>query len=147
MTAEQSKGLEFDAVVLVEPSAIAGSDITGLRQLYIALTRTTKFLALVHSEQFALLDLQGGDTPALESSTSEPVMSTPAAVATESSTPLRHPVSPNGSIRERTIKLTAQMLADEVRGTLGPDAFEAVVRALAEELAVPLIGGQPDQLF
>jgi DNA helicase IV len=59
MTAAQSKGLEFDAVVLVEPNAIAESSPTGLRQLYIALTRTTQLLALVHSEQFTWLGLDG----------------------------------------------------------------------------------------
>jgi hypothetical protein len=57
------------------------------------------------------------------------------------------PALARGSIRERAIRMTAQLLAEEVRGTLGPDAFESVVRALAEELDVPLVGGNPDQLF
>ncbi len=44
------KGLEFDAVVVVEPAAIAGSDVRGLRLLYVALTRPIRHLSIVHAE-------------------------------------------------------------------------------------------------
>ena len=44
-----SKGLEFDRVVLVEPAAIAAGGIEGLRALYVALTRATKTLVVVHA--------------------------------------------------------------------------------------------------
>jgi DNA helicase IV len=47
---EGAKGLEFDAVVVVEPSAIAGSDRRGLRLLYVALTRPIRRLTMVHAE-------------------------------------------------------------------------------------------------
>jgi DNA helicase IV len=43
------KGLEFDAVVVVEPSAIAGTDARGLRLLYIAMTRPIQHLSIVHA--------------------------------------------------------------------------------------------------
>jgi DNA helicase IV len=43
------KGLEFDAVVVVEPSLIAGPDRRGLRLLYVALTRPIQHLSIVHS--------------------------------------------------------------------------------------------------
>ncbi|MGI8794066.1 MAG: HelD family protein [Acidimicrobiales bacterium] len=42
------KGLEFDGVVVVEPSAIAEESEQGLRALYVALTRATKRLTVVH---------------------------------------------------------------------------------------------------
>ena len=45
-----AKGLEFDAVVVVEPAAIAGSDARGLRLLYVAMTRPIQHLTMVHSE-------------------------------------------------------------------------------------------------
>jgi DNA helicase IV len=45
-----AKGLEFDRVVLVEPAAIAAGGIEGLRALYVALTRATKTLVVVHAE-------------------------------------------------------------------------------------------------
>jgi DNA helicase IV len=46
---QTAKGLEFDAVVVVEPEAIVASDPHGLRLLYIALTRTTSHLTVAHS--------------------------------------------------------------------------------------------------
>ena len=45
----EAKGLEFDAVVVVEPSAIH-TDARGGRLLYIALTRAVQALAIVHAE-------------------------------------------------------------------------------------------------
>jgi hypothetical protein len=50
LTPRASKGLEFDRVVLVEPAAIAAGGIEGLRALYVALTRATKTLVVVHAE-------------------------------------------------------------------------------------------------
>ena len=43
-----AKGLEFDAVVVVEPAEIVEERRHGLRALYVALTRTTRTLHLVH---------------------------------------------------------------------------------------------------
>jgi hypothetical protein len=52
LAVDQAKGLEFDSVVLVEPSAIIaeGSGPTGRRALYVAMTRTTRRLHIVHAE-------------------------------------------------------------------------------------------------
>src|SRR5262249_14302081 len=51
LTAREAKGMEFDHVIVVEPGAIvteaAGGQ--GLRELYVALTRPTRRLVLVHS--------------------------------------------------------------------------------------------------
>lgn len=44
LTVKQAKGLEFDSVIVVDPDAIASS---GLRNLYVALTRATKRLGIV----------------------------------------------------------------------------------------------------
>ncbi|HZQ27043.1 MAG TPA: AAA family ATPase [Acidimicrobiales bacterium] len=44
------KGLEFDAVVVVEPARIVADAPQGLRALYVALTRATKRLTLVFAE-------------------------------------------------------------------------------------------------
>ncbi len=44
------KGLEVDAAVVVEPERIVGEQEQGLRALYVALTRATKRVAVVHSE-------------------------------------------------------------------------------------------------
>jgi len=42
------KGLELDASVVVEPAAIVDEEAQGMRALYVALTRATKRLAVVH---------------------------------------------------------------------------------------------------
>jgi DNA helicase IV len=52
-----AKGLEFDAVVLVEPGQVAERGPAGLRDLYVALTRATQRLYVVHSGELpAALD-------------------------------------------------------------------------------------------
>ena len=45
-----AKGLEFDHVVVVEPSRLVTPDRAGLRLLYVALTRATRRLVVVHAE-------------------------------------------------------------------------------------------------
>jgi DNA helicase IV len=45
----EAKGLEFDAVVLAEPADWIASGDRGLRDLYVALTRATQRLDVVHS--------------------------------------------------------------------------------------------------
>jgi DNA helicase IV len=52
LTARAAKGLEFDRVVIAEPAAIVAEagGVDGLRALYVALTRATKTLVLVHAE-------------------------------------------------------------------------------------------------
>jgi len=49
LTPRQAKGLEFDHVVVVEPAAIAEDGEQGLRELYVALTRPTRTLVVVHA--------------------------------------------------------------------------------------------------
>lgn len=46
---EDAKGLEFDAVTVVEPERIARESPQGLQSLYVALTRATQSLTVVHS--------------------------------------------------------------------------------------------------
>jgi DNA helicase IV len=47
---EAAKGLEFDSVIVVEPGLLVAEAAQGLRALYVALTRTTRRLTIVHSE-------------------------------------------------------------------------------------------------
>jgi DNA helicase IV len=53
LTPREAKGLEFDHVVVVEPALIAdeGGE-RGFRELYVALTRPTKTLVVVHSRDW-----------------------------------------------------------------------------------------------
>jgi DNA helicase IV len=53
VSATLAKGLEFDHVVLVEPAAIVAQEpeaVTGLRRLYVCLTRAVTSLTVVHRE-------------------------------------------------------------------------------------------------
>jgi hypothetical protein len=54
LPAPTAKGLEFDAVVVVEPAmivgGIAGATARGLRLLYVALTRPIQHLTVVHAQ-------------------------------------------------------------------------------------------------
>ncbi len=45
------KGLELDGVVVVEPAAIVADEALGLRALYVALTRPTQRLTVVHADE------------------------------------------------------------------------------------------------
>jgi DNA helicase IV len=45
-----AKGLEFDHVVLVEPGRIASGEASGLRRLYVALTRAVSRLTVLYAE-------------------------------------------------------------------------------------------------
>jgi hypothetical protein len=50
LAADEVKGLEFDCVVVVEPAQIVAEAEHGLRSLFVALTRCTSRLAIVHAE-------------------------------------------------------------------------------------------------
>jgi DNA helicase IV len=50
-TVADAKGLEFDAVVLVDPAGIVEESPRGLNDLYVALTRATRSLDVVHPQR------------------------------------------------------------------------------------------------
>ncbi len=50
LTIEDAKGLEFDAVTVVEPARIVQETRQGLRALYVAFTRATQMLSIVHAD-------------------------------------------------------------------------------------------------
>jgi DNA helicase IV len=54
LTVAGAKGLEFDTVVLVEPGDILGESPRGLNDLYVALTRPTQRLRVVHTKALPL---------------------------------------------------------------------------------------------
>jgi DNA helicase IV len=58
-----AKGLEFDSVVVVEPAEIVAQSPSGMRALYVALTRCTRRLAIVHREPLPapMLPVEGSD--------------------------------------------------------------------------------------
>jgi DNA helicase IV len=66
------KGLELDATVVVDPTGILDEEAQGMRALYVALTRATKLLTVVHPG--ALPDvLAGADAPGSGAPQPQPV--------------------------------------------------------------------------
>ena len=51
MTVRQAKGLEFDAVIVVEPDEIVTQSPRGLSDLYVAVTRATRRLGVLHTTE------------------------------------------------------------------------------------------------
>ncbi|MFE3740241.1 HelD family protein [Streptomyces sp. NPDC059134] len=49
LSVTQAKGMEYDHVLVVEPAAFADRGPVGLRQLYVALTRSTQSLTVLHT--------------------------------------------------------------------------------------------------
>ena len=49
MTVRQAKGLEFDSVVVVEPDGIIAESPRGMSDLYVAVTRATRRLGVLHT--------------------------------------------------------------------------------------------------
>jgi DNA helicase IV len=50
LDAVDAKGLEFDHVIIIEPSLLVAPDAAGLRLLYTTMTRATQRLSVVHAE-------------------------------------------------------------------------------------------------
>ncbi|GAB2690870.1 HelD family protein [Kitasatospora kifunensis] len=48
LTVRQAKGLEFDSVIVADPAGIVAESPRGLNDLYVALTRATQRLGVVH---------------------------------------------------------------------------------------------------
>ncbi|GAA2539554.1 AAA family ATPase [Winogradskya consettensis] len=51
MTVKQAKGLEFDSVVVVQPDEIIAESPRGLSDLYVAVTRATRRLGVLHTAE------------------------------------------------------------------------------------------------
>src|SRR5690606_3542374 len=51
LTTEEAKGLEFDSVIIVDPSGILTESPKGGQDLYVALTRATRRLTIVHDKR------------------------------------------------------------------------------------------------
>jgi len=49
LTPREAKGLEFDVVVLLEPAEIVAASAHGTNDLYVAMTRPTQRLRVLHS--------------------------------------------------------------------------------------------------
>jgi DNA helicase IV len=64
LAALDSKGLEFDAVVVVQPAEIVAESAVGMRTLYVVLTRATRLLTTVGTDDSWLPGSCRADAPA-----------------------------------------------------------------------------------
>ena len=106
---QEAKGLEFDAVVVVEPEQIVADDPRGHRLLYVALTRTTAYLDIV--------------------CVGDPL---PLRAADPDQRPVHDGESP---FSDRDVRRLAEHLAGQVRGAAPSDSFTAVLDELRRRLA------------
>ncbi len=138
VAAVDAKGLEFEAVVVVEPEAIAAGSAHGLRLLYVALTRTTKYLTVVHTGTVLPIPSSQGtqpiEIPALQKLKANEQRPRPAPRARRAA---RSAASAETVLDKFSADLVASMsitLADNVSSTMQPRLWKAIVEALGEEL-------------
>ncbi len=161
--AVDSKGLEFDAVVVVSPHVIVEEDQHGHRLLYIALTRTTRCLSVVHDgDPLALaattdavdamlepLEAQLGAQPALalpglpQSPAQLEMPVVPAATesafgaAAESvSTPGVSEAKTASPLHHAVVAAAAAAMSDEVRASVPPALWPVLIDSLRRSLNV-----------
>lgn len=129
----ESKGLEFDAVVVIEPQEIVSSDDRGLRLLYIALTRTTTHLTVVHSgvllplpdlttvttQHAELPASRDGDLPVHDSGQAEPNL-----------------MAAQLGMEDRLVETIATEIAEAVERVIAPNYFASVIRAVERHLRI-----------
>jgi hypothetical protein len=149
----EAKGLEFDSVVVIEPERIVAESDRGLRMLYVALTRTTRFLSVVHSGPLLpLTPNQQSDAPTLPPAVSEVAAGEPLN-APDAAEAVR-PASDEAGTEDRSKTDTdeaAPVGADDLSGSraqMAPtDISNLVVAAAAAGLADSLRGGVPAALW
>ncbi|MEW1907455.1 ATP-binding domain-containing protein [Kitasatospora sp. NPDC085895] len=61
LTAGEAKGMEFDHVLVLEPATITARGAEGPRQLYVALTRSTQTLMVLHTSPLPSVMLPAAD--------------------------------------------------------------------------------------
>lgn len=124
----EAKGLEFDAVVVLEPERIVSEHDRGLRMLYVAFTRTTQFLAVVHS---------GRVLPLTSAPTTEPKPLPPAVEqldVAESTSNLAPPIASGPSLPNEVGASDQQRTAQDAVAKL-PTPIKEALPATSRDLA------------
>lgn len=155
ISATDAKGLEFDSVVVVSPHVIVEEDVNGHRLLYIALTRTTRYLTVVHDGDPLALNrsVPGADRDELDGTLARqpslPMEGSPAvaeqlaipdqppvASPTELA-PKREPASARSAALKAAVLSTAAMtLAEDVRSSVPTAMWPELIDQLRRELGV-----------
>ncbi|MEW2260075.1 AAA family ATPase [Streptomyces sp. NPDC047869] len=129
LPASQAKGLEFDHVLVVEPSAIAGHEPAGLRLLYISLTRSTQSLTIMHSSPLPAVLTGADDRP-------EPFPTPPSEGAEAAGT-----LEIGAELRVRVVSISGgRYKAEAVQGAHALPLYVAV----RKDAVAPAIGTELD---
>lgn len=138
LTAEESKGLEFDNVIVVEPAAIVDEAERGLQALFVALTRCTSRIAIVHAQPWPVeLRPQEGDSQATPSRREDSQVATGRTVA---STPV--PAIGGTTDFDRQIaRSVAEMLAKHAVKAVAPGILPMVAEEFSRLLSSDLLDG------
>lgn len=80
LSASEVNGLEFDHVVVVEPTAIVRDESAGTGRLYVALTRCTQSLSVIHTDPLPA-ELEGAGHEESPSAEAVPPETSPSAKA------------------------------------------------------------------
>lgn len=153
VSARDAKGLEFDAVVVVEPASIVDSGTQGLNELFVAMTRTTHHLSMVYRR--ALPKAIGAHawkskTPRAES-TDQPDSQATSDDTSATSVPLIPPGSPESAdldypeqelsdrstqddVAAAVIQATASHLADQIARVLNEDYWNELLMQVRNSL-------------
>jgi DNA helicase IV len=136
----EAKGLEFDAVVVVEPEAIVAESERGHRMLYIALTRTTRYLSVVHSSR--ALPLPTDDRARL-TSTEQALLRTvqeppdeAAVPAVPVEDPIAHPIVTGPDLSDVVTRTVAETLAEQIRVNVPQSKWPLIVDRIRRQLGV-----------
>ncbi|GLY39913.1 hypothetical protein Amsp01_059360 [Amycolatopsis sp. NBRC 101858] len=134
LTPGQAKGLEFDSVLIADPAAILEAPL-GRHDLYVAMTRATRHLGIVHP----------GEPPG-RAAQSSPARSYSARTGSVNAAPLRSVVTPSSVIVPRlvTLKIVPRPVAGSKPRSHGPplepparsqSVFQVVVTEFASSVA------------
>lgn len=162
-SAEEAKGLEFDAVIVVQPEDIVAEDKQGQRMLYVAFTRTTQYLTVVHDGVAMPIGegVSGSVQPAAPVATIEErphsveevrsvavtsdISRSPHASASSQRDEVAATSLPTGTIRshpqpgglsERAARAAGREVAQELRDVVQPALYATMLDELRRELGV-----------
>jgi DNA helicase IV len=130
---QEAKGLEFDSVVVMEPEDIVAEDERGHRLLYVAMTRTTRFLDIVCVG--SPLALGDSDEPSDDADEIADWVATEVQAVQPVSPPTPAPATPpRVNATQRFVDLGAEEVAALLRETVAPNLWKAVLARAAELL-------------
>jgi len=135
VSAEESKGLEFDAVVVASPEEIADAR-NGHRLLYIALTRTTRYLTVVYSRDPLALPIPQPVAPGLDDRTEPQIPPVPRPIDVLDPEADRGSPDRGRRLQEAAAMAVAQELAAEVRETVPQELWLDIWEAMGHQLRI-----------